>query len=402
MYAFLTAIAGLVTINSFAVIAAERYWGVVKRKTPNQRPSKLNTSVVIIFVWVYSITWAIFPIIGWGSYVLDGIGTTCTFDFLTRTWENITFVMLLTMGNFFIPLVFMLFCYIQIWKVKKQSKNFLLRSTTVRIFRGRKNYTERRKTRLEYSISNESETTLSKDNDTEDELVHDFFEHVSFDQLTQSLKLQKDLTQDQSVPRHHVSMENLKTHDCKGNVQVENKTNKKKTRRTSGQPKLSMANDILKKNHINGTSNLTQNESTKYGTPILSRRDLPLNIETCNKKKFLRFLLFTKDKVTIFSKKKLCPRKVMPRFRDMATEKIIVILISAFAISWTPYLAVCLVGLFGDQSQITYEYTIGASLVAKTSMVFNPILYSFSHPKVRKRIYDVLYYCKKCNCRAGS
>ena len=75
---------------------------------------------------------------------------------------------------------------------------------------------------------------------------------------------------------------------------------------------------------------------------------------------------------------------------EQKTVKTIMVLLVAFTISWSPYLLVSLIGLFGDKELITYQYTILASLIAKASMVFNPVLYSISHPKVRKKILKLI------------
>lgn len=72
------------------------------------------------------------------------------------------------------------------------------------------------------------------------------------------------------------------------------------------------------------------------------------------------------------------------------TIKIIFFLMVAFTLSWCPYTTVSLIGLFGGQTRISYLTSIIPSLIAKTSMVFNPVLYSISHPKVRKRMASSL------------
>lgn len=39
---------------------------------------------LILFCWSYAILWSIFPFIGWGRYIPEGILDSCSFDYLTR------------------------------------------------------------------------------------------------------------------------------------------------------------------------------------------------------------------------------------------------------------------------------------------------------------------------------
>ena len=37
-----------------------------------------------MFCWVYAIFWSIWPFLGWGRYIPEGILDSCSFDYLTR------------------------------------------------------------------------------------------------------------------------------------------------------------------------------------------------------------------------------------------------------------------------------------------------------------------------------
>ncbi|KAK7507135.1 hypothetical protein BaRGS_00001070, partial [Batillaria attramentaria] len=117
VYAMTTATAGLVTINTLAVISLDRYYAVVHRLNPRQHTSRWIMGGAVALVWVYSVLWAAAPVLGWGNYILDGIGTTCTFDYLTRTAHNRSFVLSITVGNFVLPLAVIVFCYVRIGMV---------------------------------------------------------------------------------------------------------------------------------------------------------------------------------------------------------------------------------------------------------------------------------------------
>ena len=57
--------------------------------------------------------------------------------------------------------------------------------------------------------------------------------------------------------------------------------------------------------------------------------------------------------------------------------------ITLWVCMWTPYACIVLQGAFGDQSTITPLITILPALLAKTSSVFNPVVFAISHPKFR-------------------
>ncbi|KAL8579426.1 hypothetical protein ACOMHN_026791 [Nucella lapillus] len=220
-YGVLTGTAGLVTINTLAVISLDRYHAVSNHLHPAQPRPTRTTVAAAVGVWVYSLPWAMAPTFGWGDYVLDGIGTTCTFDFLTKSFNNLSFVVAITASNFFIPLCVIVFSYTGIWLV--------VRAT-----------------------------------------------HVS-------LRRQREITVSIGTQRHRLGMQS-----------------------------------------------------------------------------------------------------------DLKTASIILVIVTTFLLSWTPYLVICCLGLFGDGSQVTIYSSLLPSIVAKTSTALNPVLYSISHPKVRRKLRCIL------------
>ncbi|XP_076456768.1 rhodopsin-like [Babylonia areolata] len=134
-YGMLTGTAGLVTINTLAVISLDRYHAVSNHLHPAQPRPTRATVTAAVGVWLYSLPWAMAPVFGWGDYVLDGVGTTCTFDFLTKSLNNLSFVMAITVGNFFLPLTVIVFSYTGIWLVVRSTHVSLRRQgeTTVSI-----------------------------------------------------------------------------------------------------------------------------------------------------------------------------------------------------------------------------------------------------------------------------
>ena len=116
LYGVTTGTAGLVTINTLAAISFDRYTVVVRRVRPIHHISKAINLLVIVVIWLVSVLWAACPLLGWSHYTLEGIGTTCTFDYLTRTARNTSFVVMLMVFNFGLPLILIVFSYSRIFQ----------------------------------------------------------------------------------------------------------------------------------------------------------------------------------------------------------------------------------------------------------------------------------------------
>ena len=68
---------------------------------------------------------------------------------------------------------------------------------------------------------------------------------------------------------------------------------------------------------------------------------------------------------------------------EMRIAKVALINISLWVGMWTPYVAICLQGIYGSQDKITPLVTVLPALIAKSTSISNPIIYAISHPKYR-------------------
>lgn len=59
---------------------------------------------MIVTVWIWSLASSLPPLFGWGRYVPEGFQTSCTFDYLTRTNNNRTYIFFLYIFGFAVPL----------------------------------------------------------------------------------------------------------------------------------------------------------------------------------------------------------------------------------------------------------------------------------------------------------
>ena len=87
--------------------------------------------MTVAFIWIYSIVWATGPLTGWGNLILEGMETSCTFDFLTRTTNNRSYVISIFTAHFAIPLAAISISYYLIFKaVQTQQREFALAQRT--------------------------------------------------------------------------------------------------------------------------------------------------------------------------------------------------------------------------------------------------------------------------------
>lgn len=79
----------------------------------------------IVFTWIYSACWMVPELFTPNGFVLEGFLTHCSFDYLSRDLFTRVYMILMLLGGFFIPLLFILVLNFLIWhKLKIKSKNF--------------------------------------------------------------------------------------------------------------------------------------------------------------------------------------------------------------------------------------------------------------------------------------
>lgn len=69
---------------------------------------------------------------------------------------------------------------------------------------------------------------------------------------------------------------------------------------------------------------------------------------------------------------------------------LVIIVISLFFLSWTPYAIVALLGIFGKKELITPIVSMVPALFCKTAACVNPFIYIISHPKFRREFKKIM------------
>lgn len=89
---------------------------------------------------------------------------------------------------------------------------------------------------------------------------------------------------------------------------------------------------------------------------------------------------------------------------EIRAAKVALINVTLWVFAWTPFAVVCMLGTWGDTSVITPLISEIPVLFAKTSAVYNPIIYALSLPKYRqclKQIYPWMCIVVAPDRRAG-
>ncbi|XP_073457175.1 melanopsin-B-like [Aquarana catesbeiana] len=124
IYAFCGALFGITSMMTLLAIAVDRYLVITKPLQSIQWASKKRTVQVIVLVWLYSLMWSMAPILGWSSYVPEGLMISCTWDYITATTANKSYTMMLCCFVFFIPLLVILHCYLLMFlAIRSTSRN---------------------------------------------------------------------------------------------------------------------------------------------------------------------------------------------------------------------------------------------------------------------------------------
>jgi r-opsin len=79
---------------------------------------------------------------------------------------------------------------------------------------------------------------------------------------------------------------------------------------------------------------------------------------------------------------------------EIKIAKVAMLNVTLWVFAWTPFAVICLIGVLSDQSKLTPLVSALPILFAKMSCVYNPIIYSLSHPRFRQHLKKALpWFC---------
>lgn len=84
----------------------------------------------LLGAWIYGSIWILPPLFGWNRFILEGFGTSCTFDYVSKDVWDRTFILVLIIGGFLIPLLVIAMSYALILlKLSQRSRRLILQNT---------------------------------------------------------------------------------------------------------------------------------------------------------------------------------------------------------------------------------------------------------------------------------
>nr|ALH22346.1 UV-sensitive opsin [Phausis reticulata]APY20646.1 ultraviolet sensitive opsin [Phausis reticulata] len=115
IFGFVGSLSGIGAGMTNAFIAYDRYATI-----SNPLEGKLTRTkalIMILIIWCYTVPWAVLPMFEvWGRFVPEGFLTSCSFDYLTDTFDNDMFVTVLFVCSYVIPMSMIIYFYSQIVK----------------------------------------------------------------------------------------------------------------------------------------------------------------------------------------------------------------------------------------------------------------------------------------------
>uniref|UniRef100_A0A3P9PDW2 Opsin 4xa n=1 Tax=Poecilia reticulata TaxID=8081 RepID=A0A3P9PDW2_POERE len=112
IYAFCGALFGIASMINLLAISIDRYIVITKPLQSIGWTSTRRTCLIIALVWFYSLAWSLAPLLGWSSYIPEGLMTSCTWDYVTSTPANKSYTLMLCCFVFFVPLGIISYCYL--------------------------------------------------------------------------------------------------------------------------------------------------------------------------------------------------------------------------------------------------------------------------------------------------
>nr|BAB88651.1 vertebrate ancient opsin isoform L [Plecoglossus altivelis] len=101
---------GIVAMWSLAVLSFERFF-VICRPLGNIRLRGKHAVLGLLFVWTFSFIWTIPPVLGWSSYTVSKIGTTCEPNWYSTKLSDHIYIITFFFTCFILPLGVIIFCY---------------------------------------------------------------------------------------------------------------------------------------------------------------------------------------------------------------------------------------------------------------------------------------------------
>lgn len=110
IYGMAGSLFGCASIWTMVMISLDRYNVIVRGMAAAPLTHK-KAVLMILFVWAWAGVWTLLPFFGWNRYVPEGNMTSCTIDYLTKSLDHSSYVVVYGVAVYFTPLVTMIYAY---------------------------------------------------------------------------------------------------------------------------------------------------------------------------------------------------------------------------------------------------------------------------------------------------
>ncbi|XP_070758798.1 parapinopsin-like [Enoplosus armatus] len=122
MEGFAVSLFGITSLCTVALIAVERMF-VVCKPLGQITFQKKHAVGGIALSWLWSLTWNLPPLFGWGRYELEGVGTSCAPDWHNRDPHNVSYILAYFAVCFAAPFALIMASYTKLmWTLHQVSK----------------------------------------------------------------------------------------------------------------------------------------------------------------------------------------------------------------------------------------------------------------------------------------
>lgn len=116
-YAFLTTFFGLGSMMHLAGAAYERYFTICRLYNDGETQfSQKKAMLLSAMLWFYSFFWSLMPVLGWSSFVQEGVGTSCSVNWRSREAVDVTYTVCLILACFVLPVTVIIYCHYKTYK----------------------------------------------------------------------------------------------------------------------------------------------------------------------------------------------------------------------------------------------------------------------------------------------
>ncbi|XP_067011411.2 pinopsin [Anabrus simplex] len=120
IYGFFMSLLGIASITTLMVLSFERYV-MISRPFHTSHLSRKGALLMVAAIWLYSLMLTVPPLVGWGDYVPEAAGISCSVNWESRDMNATTYVVFLFAMGLVVPVGVICFSYLNIIRTMKKN-----------------------------------------------------------------------------------------------------------------------------------------------------------------------------------------------------------------------------------------------------------------------------------------